>query len=376
MRFIVEEAVTREILCRDLIVQEPKVVRVLSGFSTITFKLKQDEPSAAGIDFKAWGQFIHVEETTGAGQRIIIASGIVQPAEIDADSGTMTITAKGFTAYLDKMPWLDNYNPIAIDPFAVVQRIWNNVQNQVNGNIGVTVTPASSGTLLLPGFYFDGTELVIDFFAIFVRAVDYRDCLEEMNSLARDIPFDYLEHSAWNAERTQVNRELRLAYPRRGITQAGISFRLGENVLQATPVQEAEMDWTSTIIVRGWFPGKVHSSEFTNADPKRFRRVIKEEDALINSREQAAVRAKRRLTRRQVPKHWGSIVVEMYHSAAPFGSYEVGDDILVEGRMPFVGNVKEWHRIMSYSPDPQTGKVEMVLKHVDAFNYDSIEYEG
>lgn len=375
MRFIVEQARTGLIQSRDLIVQEPQVVMMLSGPSNVTFKVKYGEPSGEGIDWKAYGQIVHVEETSQVtGQREIIASAITQPGEIDPETGDIVVTAKGFSCYPDKLPWLDNWNPIAVDPFEVVHRIWNHVQSYAHGNIGVTVTPAESNTLLLPGFYFDGTEFVIDFFAYFVRAADYRDCMEEINNLARDIPFDYIERSAWNNNRTAINKTLELAYPRRGVVHGDISFKIGENVIQATPSQETEIDWCSDVIVRGWFPGKVYSSSFSNADPYRFRRVIKEEDAMINSRERSAVWAKRKLTRRLVPKHWSSMVIDMYHPSAPWGSYELGDDIFIQGVMPFTGKIAEWHRIISMAPDPQTGRVELTMKHVDAFNYDMIDF--
>jgi len=329
-----------------------------------------------GIDFKAYGQVVHAELDRQDGSRWVFASGLTQPSAVDSDSGLITVTASGITSYLDKMPWLDNWNPIAIDPFHVVHRIWNHVQSYANGNLGVVVTPADSGTLLLPGFYFDGSEFVVDFFAYFVRASDYRDCLEEVTSLCRDIPIDFVEKSAWNASRTLITKTLELAYPRRGVRQDALAFRIGENVLSAEPTAEQEIDWVSDVIVRGWWPGKMHSSVLSNADSLRFRKVIKDEDVLINSRERSAVWARRKLTRRQVPKHWGSIRLDMYHPSAPWGSYDVGDDILIGGEMPGSGRTQAWHRILTIQPDDQIGEVMMTTKHVDAFNYDAIDFEG
>lgn len=371
MRFIVEESVTRNILTRDLKVLEPKVIVNLSGPCMIEFKIPYMEPSAKGINFRAWGQWIHVEEMV-LGERKIICSGILEPTTVD-EQGNLIVKAKGFSAYPDGLPWLENYNPVTVDPFHVVHRIWNYLQSQPNGNLGVVITPADSGTYMLPGFGFDGTELIIEFFAMFVRAADMRDCGDEMKKLARDIPFDFLEKSYWNSTKTQIDRELNMAYPKHGIRRNNLTFRLGDNVMDAEPVPESEIEWTSDVIVRGWFPGRVYSSQLANADPTRYRRVIKEEDAKINSRERAAVWAKRRLARRQVPKHWGKIVVDAHHINGPFGSWNLGDEIFVEGYMPWVGPVRAWHRIMSYALDG-SGKVEMQLKHEGAFNYDPIDF--
>lgn len=374
MRFIVESK-SGEILSRDLPVSEPQVVRALSGACTISFTLHPDEAEAQGIKWKTWGHWVHAETTRWNGERWIIASGLLQPSEVDPETGSLTITLTGFSDYPKEIPWLDNYNPIAVDPFHVIHRIWNHVQSYDHGNLGVQVTPADSNTLLLPGFYFDGSEFVLDFFAYFVRASDYRDCYDEIVSLCRDTPIDFVEASYWNADRTAIVKKIELAYPRRGVRQEGLAFRLGENVMTAAPVSEVEMDWVSDVIVRGWWPGRMHSSTFTNADPDRYRRVIKDEDALINSAERSAVWAKRKLTRRQVPKHFGNITVDMHHPNAPWGTYDVGDDILIAGEVAYHGRIQEWHRIMTMQVDDIAGTVTMTTKHVDGFNYDAIDFE-
>lgn len=370
MRFIVEEAVTGVILSRDLEVTEPKVVCNLSGPATVEFTVPAG--ISEDIQFRAFGQYIHVEITV-SGVRRIIASAIIRSGEVD-QTGNLKVTAEGFSSYAKGIPWIDDYNPIVVDPFEVIHRIWDSLQSYQNGDIGVTVTPASSGTFLLPGFSFDGTNLNIEFFAFFVRANDFRDSGDEMNALARDIPFDYTERSAWNEGRTAITKELRLAYPKEGVQQNALSFRLGENVLEASPKQESEIQWTSDVIIRGWFPGSTYSSTLSNADPTRFRRVIMEDDAMINSNERSAVWAERKLTRRQVPNYWEKITIDMYHPNAPLGSWDLGDSIYVQGLMPRIGKVEAWHRIMSYAIDEASGRAELGLKHEGAFNYDPIEF--
>lgn len=371
MRVIVEEAITGIILDRDLPVQDLSVVKLLSGPATVTFVLKW---GTTDIKLKAYGHMLHIEERVGGVNRIL-ASAIVQPSEID-ENGDLKVTALGFSSYIDGIPWLDNYNPISVDPFAIVQRIWNHVQSQPNGNIGVVVTPASSGTFLLPGFGFDGETLNIEFFAIFVRATDYTDCLQQMNKLARDIPFDYQEISAWNVTRTAVTRELRMSYPRRGVRQPNLAFVLRENVIGATPTPEAEIDYISSVIIQSWWPGRTYNTTFTNPPVNRYRRVLLEQDTLINSRERSAAWGKRKLTRKQIPPHWSQITIDMNHPNAPYGTFELGDEIMVQGYMPWTGEIKEWHRIMGWTVDDGSSIMTIDLKHVDAFNYDPIQFNG
>jgi hypothetical protein len=373
LRFIVED-VHGNILSRDLIVSEPKVVRTLSGPCNIEFKLHPDEPSVQGISFKPWSCWIHVEKMV-FGVRKIIASGIIQPGEVDPESGILSVKAQGFSGYLKGIPWDTNWNPIAVDPFEIFERVWADAQFPSGGNLGVTVYPTTSGTQLLPGFSFDNEELVMDFFAIFIRAIDFVDCGDYLNKLARDVPIDYFEESTWNAGRTAITKKIHLCYPSGGTDQTAVtSFRINENIVKAAPKQDVEIGWISDIIMRGWFPGKVYSYTLSNADPDRYRRVMKEDDLQINSNERAAAWAHRRLARRQIPHYYENITIDSNHPNAPFGTWDVGDTINVQGNMPWVGMVSQRHRITAYMYDDTTGLVDMQLMAEGAFNYDPIYY--
>jgi hypothetical protein len=374
-RFIVEEAITGNILTRDLIVQEPKLMRAISGAANIQFNVNYHDYSAAGIYFKPWAHWIHAEKLV-LGERKIWASCLVVPSEIDKKTGIMHLEAQGFSAYMKKMPWLDNWNPLACDAFEPVHKVWNHLQSFPQGDLGVEVYPATCGIEMLPGYAFDGQQANFDFFAEFIRAEDKQDCGDHVDKLARDIPFDYLEQSAWNADRTGIDKKLYLGYPNAGAQQDNLSFVLNENVIEAKPHIETEIDWVSDVIIDGWFPGSEYSSSFTNADPTRFRRVVMQDDARINSDERAQAWAKRKLTRRQTPAYWESIIIDPGHPNAPFGTFDVGDRIWVKGVMPWVGDVNQLHKIIAIAYDQKSETCELTLKAEGAFNYDPIYYQG
>lgn len=388
-RFIIEEAVSGEIVARDLNVMEPKLLRQLSGPCTIQFKVHPQDPSVQKDDgsgpilFKPWGHWCHVEKEIN-GERRIMFSGIFKPSETDPKTGILDAQFEGFSNYPKDIPWLENWNPIAVDPFEIVKEIWDHLQHGhaaggadfINGDLGVEVFPQFSGTQMLPGFSFDGEDFILDFFAIFIRAIDFQDCGDYINKLARDIPFDYFERSEWNEERTGINKKLELAYPRGGAYQENLAFRMGENVSEAKPKLESDIEWTSDVIIRGWFPGKVYSSSLSNTDPLRYRRTVLEEDVHVNSDERTAAWSHRQLTRRQVPAYWEQITINMWHPNAPYGSYDVGDSIRVQGRMPWVGNLDQWHKIIAISVDPATNTCQLSLRAEGAFTYDPIFYQG
>jgi hypothetical protein len=228
---------------------------------------------------------------------------------------------------------------------------------------------------MLPGFSFNGENFIQDFFAIFIREIDRNDCGDYINRLARDIPFDYWETSAWNVAKTAITKRIKLAYPAGGVDQTDLVFRMGENVLGATPKQESEVNWFSDITVNGFFPGKVYSHTLVNADPARYRRVMDETDLNIDSNERAKAWAKRRLSRRQFPNQFESIIIDPYHPNAPFASYDVGDIIRVVGPMPWVSPaVDTKHKILAMSWDEKSGQIEARTMAEGAFNYDPIEY--
>lgn len=374
-RFLVEESHTGTFLSKDLIVSKPKILRAVSGPCNIQFDLNPEDSSAVGIYFKPQGQIIHVESRV-QGQRVIWASGIVQPSRVDKKTGIIHLEAQGFSAYTKKMPWLENWNPLAIDAFEPVHKIWTHLQSYAFGNMNVDVYPAESGIIMLPGYAFDGNIFNLNFFAEFIRASDKQDCGDHIDKLSRDIPFDYVEQSAWNDDFTAINKRIYLGYPKAGVEQTNLAFVLNENVTEANPHIETEMDWVSDVIVDGWFPGQEYSATLTNSDPTRFRRVIMQDDARINSTERAAAWAKRKLTRRQTPAYWDSIIVDMGHPNAPFGSYDVADRIMVSGKMPIVGDVRQLHKIIAIAVDEETGTCELSLKAEGAFNYDPIYFSG
>lgn len=376
MRFTVIEANTNNILTYDLNVKEPEAIIMLSAPSHMGFKLPQTEQlkSAAGITWKNWGHIV-VCEIEIDHVRSVFGYGIVKDHKIDPDSGTIQIETLGPMGYPKGEPWLENFNPIAVDPFEVVQRVWAFLLSFSNANMGLEIVPSSSGTQMLPGYAFDGSILNFDFFAMFIRAVDLPDSGDVIMGLARDIPFDMFEEATWNADRTEFQPKIRMAYPYGGIQQNALAFRMGENVKAAEIAQESEVEPVSDVVIHSWLPGKMISSQLSNADPTRFRRTATEDSLHIDSTERAAAWAKRKLTRRQIPRSFEKITVLPSHPHAPFGAYALGDSIFIEApNYPWVGDIAQWHRITSIAYKEADGLVEIGVKVEGAFNYDPIEY--
>lgn len=377
LRHTVLEMNTNKILSRDLTTKEMELQVNLSAPARLSFKVDHGQryASSYGIQWKKYGQWI-VSELEIDYVKKIVACSIVTECKIDRKTGDMILETTGFMGYPKGIPWLENFNPIAVDPFEVIQRVWAHCQSYINANLGVQVLPAVSGTQMLPGYAYDGNILAFDFFALFIRAVDFGDCGDQIVSLARDLPIDMVEEASWNADRTELTKVLRLAYPYGGLKQEHLSFRLGDNVIDAEYADDLDTEPATDVIVRSWAPGRVINTSISNADMTRARRIIMEEDANINSTERAAALAKRRLQKRNVPKSFQKITIDPSHINAPFGSWWLGDSIRVQARdYPWVGDIDEWHRIVSINIKDGEPFMELGLKVEGAFNYDPIEYD-
>lgn len=378
LRWTVIEANTQRILARDLVVKQPQNVRNLSAPGQVQFKISQGEQdaSAFGINFQPMGQHI-VTEIECDGIRQIFTDSYITNVTVDSQSGDLNIQATGFMGYGKDIPWLENFNPVAVDPFEIVQRVWAHLESFSNANLRCQPLPASSGTQMLPGYSYDGSSLSFNFYAIFIRAVDFNDCYDYITALARDIPFDIKEVSEWNSDRTLVTRTLQMGYPRGGVQQDHLSFRLGENVISATQTDDLDIGSTSDIIIRSYVPGKVISSQLTNADQTCLRRTVMEEDAFIESDERAAALARRKLTRRNIPISFKEIIIDPNHPNAPYPAFDVGDSIYIQAEnYPWVGTIEQWHRILSINYDESKCLMKLTVMVDGAFNYDPIEFLG
>lgn len=363
---------TREIVTYDLNVTKLRITRALSGPFDLQCDVNPNDPSAAGIYFKPWRQLVHVEKIM-QGKRRLWGTGIVQPSDIDENSGVLQLKAKGFSCYPKGIPWLEDLNWLANDVYRPVVEIWRHLQNDFpNGDLGVEIYPTTAGVEMLPGYAFDGDLLNLNFFATFVRQTDRLDCGDYIDALARDVPFDYVEQSAWNADRTDVVKKIKLGYPRLGVIQENLAFILNENVISAKPHTESQVDWVSDVGITGYFPGQEYSARLANADPDRLRRYLDEDTAFIDSNERSAAWANRRLARRQTPPYWETITILPNHPNAPLGSFDVGDSIIVKGSMPWVGEVAQFHKVIAITVDTEKGVVQLALKAEGAFNYDPI----
>lgn len=381
-RFIAQVIRTNQILSWDLEINDAQVTDVLSGPQSITGSIKPEQPEVRELfatgGFEPWGCWIH-QEVDG----VIQASGILQPYQIDGE--VLQIEAAGISAYPHGIPYLDELSGIQIDPADVVRAIWAHVQSYPDGNLHVTVNgttavkigePAGTAPRVdgdgNPVLDDDGHQILDD-----VEAKPYQlswwegtDCGSEIDNLAQQAPFDYVERQAWNADRTAVNHWIDIGYPRLGIRQVGLRFASGENVTDAVPAEESDDLYASQVVTFGKGEGRDTIHGYAGRPvPSRLRRVAIVQDATIATTDRANAVSADDLERRQGLVDVTDIEIDARHLNAQLGSFSVGDDIPLDVEVGWLGRLQQWERVLSitYSPDGEVARLQ--LRRADAFRY-------
>lgn len=379
-RFIAQSILTGEFLSWDLEISDPTITLALSGPSSITGKLDPEQPQVQELlrsgKFQPWACWIH-QEVDG----FIRASGILQPYVVDGES--LSVEAAGVSAYLHGIPWLAELSAIQVDPADVVRAIWAHVQSFPDGHLGVTVTGTTpvrigepAGTA--PKVDGNGNPVLDDSGHQILEPVAAKpyelmwwegtDCGSEMDALAKEAPFDFVERCAWNAAKTGVVHWIELAYPRIGVRQTGLRFASGENVTGAVPAEETDGLYASQVVTFGSGEGRDTIRGYAGRPmPGRLRRVAIVQDGTISTSDRATAVACDDLERRQGLVDVTDLEVDARHVNARFGSYSVGDDILIDVEVGWLGRLRQWERILSITYAPDGESVRLQLRRADAF---------
>jgi hypothetical protein len=196
------------------------------------------------------------------------------------------------------------------------------------------------------------------------------DCGREIDSLAGDVPFDYVEAFAWNTDRTAVVHRIELGHPRAGRLRTDLRFAHGENLIEAFVVREVVDGYASQIVVRGKGEGRDAVRGYAGTrDARRVRRVVTVTDQTVGLTTRADAIAATELRKRTGQLTVGQVVIADTHPNAPIGSYAVGDDIIVDAPISYLGDVRLTHRITAFTWAPDAGTVSLELARSDSFVY-------
>jgi hypothetical protein len=199
---------------------------------------------------------------------------------------------------------------------------------------------------------------------------DHKDCGSEVNDLAKQTPLDYAEFDSWDADRRDVRHRIALGYPRLGRRRGDLRFAAGENVLSGVPLADGGEDYASEVVVLGAGQGrdKVRGSA-QEVSTDRLRRLAVLTDQTVTTVARAKAIARSELKRRRPEPTLSSLTVDASHPNAPLGSFQVGDDLLITGSYPWVGEVRTWHRLTSYEWSAASTQVKLTVEPSAHYSY-------
>lgn len=345
-RWLAQRAGTRQWLHSDLpIFGQP--VDELSGAGSLTFDVKPEQAGLKGADglpvFDSWGTILHLEQ---AGQ--IRWSGLV--CDSGWDGPVWSVEAAGVSSYPHEQPFDAVFEAIEMDPADIWRAIWAHLQGYPDGNLGVTISGSTSARVGRPPeqveFEADGEAVAFEAGPYHLRWWDNPDCGKELQQLADEAPFEWVEESRWNADKSDVVLTIRLA-DRIGRRADDLRFVQGEN-LDVVPFDQDGDSYASEVVLLGRGEGKAAlRSRVATQVPGRLRRarlVDSTKDVSDQKRLDALARAEHKRRSRRLST---AQVVVRNTSHAPFGTFGPGDEILIQANAEWLGKVGAWQRIVA-----------------------------
>lgn len=349
-RVIAQSILDGRFLHWDLPVSDLEVTWSLSAPTRIAGAIDPESLDLADSGIEAWGTWLHVEDSG-----LIRASGILQPAQADGEK--LSIEALGPSAYAARVPYRAQYSRVQVDPADVVRHLWAHIQSQPRGNLELQVhgtTPVRIGTdqaAAASTTDTDDTTSTPDSGSTGPYTLDWWDstlCGQEINSLAGETPFDYLERAQWNPARTGVEQHIDISYPRAGTRRPDLRIAQGENVIESAAIEEPDDTYADTVYVHGRGEGPDAVTGYAAAPVGgRLRLPVVVVDKTIAAPRRARARAGAELaTRRAALVEVPEVAVHAHHPNAPIGSVRPGDEVLVQLVLPWVGDFRAWHRVL------------------------------
>lgn len=357
---------TETSIIQDLPLQSPQVTTVLSGAGSITGSITPEISGLKDIKgmplLKPWSTAIYAEK-----DRQIVQGGILQPGTL-AQGPTLQIEAAGFSAYPQGMPYDDEIYFVEKDALDIYRHIWDHLQAQERGNIGMVLDQTKAGVLVgeeLEEVTFEtgeGEEVFFEAgpFKLSWYATDnLADRLDELVDLGG---FEYREQHTYRSD-GGITHRLRFGVPRLGRRRKDLHFMAGDNLI-AEPSFTAGT-YASEVWAFGAGEGRlVKFGRASRSGEKRLRRIVTATDKQMHSHKRA-----RELAAKVLPRNTG--VPQITNVTIDGGSAgrdlpDLGDEVLVElNGQGWHGTGRTWVRVVAMTQTPATPFVSCEVEPVD-----------
>jgi hypothetical protein len=360
-RVLTQNALTGAWLSTALPVTDLEYGDELNGPGTFTGKLSPRLLASNPALADPGNTLIYVES---AGQ--LQWGGLVW--DIRSSGSDYTIEAASWSSYLQKRFDLDGEyggrGPYSYaDRCQVIRDIWTYAQSIADGDLGVLVDSTTSTSKI-------GTPADV-YHSYWYEMKSLGDQVDDL--VSDDATPDYTCTTAWNSSKTDVIKRIRLGWPRLGARRTDITFSSGVNIIEEPEEALAGDDYAQVVIGGGSGDGSAKLRQISAVRNGRLRLEAAVDYPEINGNDVLKDRVEFERAWRQT---LGSVeqVTLRNTTAAPFGSWQVGDDVYVRIHNAWT-DYTGWCRITGWSikPTAQGGPQSVItLKPASMYQYGGV----
>ncbi|GGS97053.1 hypothetical protein [Streptomyces violaceus] len=265
--------------------------------------------------------------------------------DVRAQGNDYTIEAASWSSYLQKRYDLDGQHggrgPYAYtDRCQVIRNIWEYAQSIADGNLGVTVdSTTSTSTIGIPSDVH------------YSNAWDLKSLGDQVDELVSDqgTP-EYTCTTAWNTDKTAVVKRIRLGWPRLGARRKDIEFSSGVNIIEEPEEALAGDDYAQVVIGTGAGDGSAKLRQISAVRNGRLRLEAAATFPEVNGNDVLKARVEWERAWRQTLGAIEQVTIRDT-PAAPFGSWQVGDDVYTRVHNAWT-SYTGWCRVTGWSIKP------------------------
>jgi hypothetical protein len=195
---------------------------------------------------------------------------------------------------------------------------------------------------------------------------DTPNCGQEIDDLASETPFDWTERHYFDAA-GEVHHEIQVHYPRAGRFRSDLRFATGENITEIVQAQSDGDTFANEVFGVGAGEGSGALRRSTAVRNGRLRTVAVVSAKNISRKDSLDARIRKELTARLNTLTFPKITVK-HTRQTPIGSWDLGDDILVQADIPWLGRQSIRHRIVAWNQDDDT-HATLTLERSDSILY-------
>lgn len=333
-----------EVIHPDVPLTVPGLTDVLSGPPGFTGTV---EARYAGLEanddrplFQEWNTAIFPER-----------DGLIQPgggiirSAVPNNKGGLDIEVVGYSGYPDKTPYTEVRESVKEDALDIYRHIWIHLQNQPNGNLGLTIDDTKSGIRL-------GEPATAESNDGPYRLAWYltKDLAQVIDDLTQY--FDYHETHFWQDGR--LRHHIELGAPLIGVRRDDLELVVGDNVWVQPSYASQNEQYATSVLTLGSGEGRdmVHATASVAAGDGRLRRIALVEDKAIQEEKAALANSIRNLKSRNILPSVSTLLVRE-HPNAPISAIKLGDEYPFKDASNPWTNPNTYVRVVSRTIDPK-----------------------